>query len=105
MDGCASALQGVLLGAGDTVFASRCFIPASLTAVGMLLLALRMDGGLVAVWWALALYYSVLLLLFACRAMLPGAGGPLSLFSKAQGADGGGVYSSVQQHRTNDKVR
>eukprot|EP00873_Tetraselmis_striata_P023282 jgi/Tetstr1/443546/TSEL_031550.t1 len=97
-----NAFEGVLLGAGDTVFASRCFIPASLTAVGLLFLALRLDGGLVAVWWALALYYSVLLLLFAGRAMLPGAGGPLNLMAKQTPADGHRLHGAL--HRTGDKV-
>ena len=90
----------MLLGAGDTVFCSRSFIPATLMAVWLLWLALRHHGCLEAIWWALASYYSVLLVLFASRALLPAMKGPLQIIL-------GGVRgsSSAEASLETDKLR
>ena len=51
--------------------------------MGLLWLALHGHGGLQAIWWALASYYSVLLVLFAARALLPAMKGPLRILGDA----------------------
>lgn len=76
-------VQGALLGSGDATYCSKCYIPAALVAVVLLWRALQDHGGLQAIWWALAAYYTVLMAAFASRMLIPGLNGPLRLLGSS----------------------
>ena len=73
-----NAVEGTLLGAGDDAFVASTYVPSVGVALGVL--ASTRALGLAGVWWALAAYYGVLLLLLTGRYLLPAGAGGLGSF-------------------------
>jgi Na+-driven multidrug efflux pump len=66
-NGAVFALDGILIGAGDTRFLMWAMLAAALFYVPLVLLTLRLDWGIVGVWWALVALIAVRLVTSAGR--------------------------------------